>query len=291
MRRSIVVISFFVALAALTVLAPATPASGIICPQAIPGCCPPPPLAARTTGHVQPICCQPTTCCATGTTTPQACCPPTTCCATGTTTPQACCPPTGCCTPPCVAGSLTIASSPNPSKAGAKVVISGAITGNPQSGAQVVLWRKPAGRSSFGQMSQTTTDSSGHYTFTLGRGTVMADQAWYVTSVGLRSSTIQQQVSALVGLSASTRSAGVGQAIRLSGRVTPSHAGEVVLVEARRGGAAWRVIARPHLGHGSSYAVSGQFSQPGPVQLRVVLPGDARNAKSTSPTVTVTVRP
>ena len=48
---------------------------------------------------------------------------------------------------------------------------------NPQSGAQVVLWRELAGQSSFQKMSQTTTDSSGHYTFTLGRGTVMADQA------------------------------------------------------------------------------------------------------------------
>jgi len=274
MRRSIVLISFVLAAAiGLSVLAPAPPARAIICPQVSPGCCPPPAEVAPSSHHIAPICCQPTTCCATG-----------------TAASPVCCPAAGCCTSPCVAGSLTIAASPNPSKAGAKVVISGAITGNPQSGAQVVLWREAAGQSSFKQMSQTTTDASGHYTFTLGRGKVMADQAWYVTSVGLRSSTVQQQVNAVVGLSSSARSTVVGHVIQLTGRVTPSHAGEVVLIEARRGGGAWHVIQRARLGHGSSYAVSGHFSQPGPVQVKAVLPGDKRNARSTSPTVTVAVK-
>jgi hypothetical protein len=275
MRRSIVLISFFVALAAaLSALGPATAASAIVCPQVIPGCCPPPLQAARNRAHIEPICCQPSTCCATG-----------------STSSATCCPIAGCCTPPCVAGGLIIASTPNPSKAGEKVVISGGFTVNPKSGVPAVLWRELAGQSSFHQMSQTTTDTSGHYTFTLGPGKVMADQTWYVTAGGLQSSAIQQQVSALVGMTASTHSAGVGQVVKLSGRVTPSHAGEAVLIEARRGGGAWRVIARPRLGRGSSYAVSGHFTQPGPVQLKAVLPGDVRNPKSTSPTVTVTVRP
>jgi hypothetical protein len=73
--------------------------------------------------------------------------------------------------------------------------------------------------------------------------------------------------------------------------VTPAHAGEVVLIEARRGGGAWQVIQRARLGHGSSYAVSGHFGQSGPVQVKAVLPADRRNARSTSPTVTITVKP
>jgi hypothetical protein len=275
MRRSIVLISFVIAAAiALSALAPAPPAGAIICPQVSPNCCPPPVQVARSSRHIAPICCQPTTCCATG-----------------TTKSAVCCPSSGCCTPPCVAGSLTIAASPNPSKAGTKVVISGGFTTNPQSGTQAVLWRELAGQSSFHQVSQTTTDTSGHYTFTLGRGKVMADQAWYVTAGGLQSSTVQQRVNAIVGLSSSARSIVVGHVIRLSGRVTPSHTGEVVLIEARRGGGRWQVIARPHLGQGSSYAASGHFSQPGPVQVKAVLPGDKRNARSTSATVTVTVKP
>ena len=272
MRRSIVLISLLAA-AALSMLAPATPANAIICPQATASCCPVPVQTARGGPRVQPICCLPTKCCATG-----------------TTTSQACCPSAGCCTSPCVAGSLTIAASPNPSKAGAKVVISGGFTGNPVSGAQVVLWRRLAGQPGFQQTSQTTTNGSGQYTLTLNRGRVMADQAWYVTSDGLQSPTIQQRVSALIDISSSARSVGVGRAIRLSGHVTPSHAGDVVLIEASRGGA-WRVIARARLGHGSSYAVSHRFVRSGVVALRVVLNADRRNERSISRTVTVRVTP
>jgi hypothetical protein len=276
MRRSIVPLSLLAAAVAIWLLGVANPAKAIICPQASPHfvpCCPIPTRPTGDSAHAQPICCQPTSCCATG-----------------STAQPTCCPSGGCCTPPCIAGTLTIAATPNPSKAGRKVVVSGALIGNAASGAQVVLWRALAGQPSFHQMSQTATDSSGHYTFTLGRGAVMADQAWYVTSDGLQSATIQQRVNALVVLSSSARSTAVQRAIRLSGRVTPSHAGEVLLIEVSHG-ATWRVIARPHLGRGSSYAVSERFPQRGAVQLRAVLPGDDRNEQSTSPTVTVTVKP
>ncbi len=153
----------------------------------------------------------------------------------------------------------------------------------------MVLWREIAHQSSFQQVAQTTTDSAGRYSFTLKRGTVMADQAWYVTADGMRSSTLRQQVAAVVALAAATRSTVVGQAVVLHGHVTPSHAGQVVLVEVFSGGA-WHAIARPRLGRGSSYSVSHRFSQPGKVVLRVVLPADSRNARSTSPRVAVTVK-
>jgi hypothetical protein len=189
---------------------------------------------------------------------------------------------------PCGPGSLTIAASPDPSRAGQKVVISGAMAASPAAGAQVVLWRKLARQSTFSQAGQTTTDSAGRYTFTLRR--VMADQQWYVTSNGMQSATVQQRVEALVGLVSSMRSAAVGQAIGLRGRVTPSHAGQVVLVEVSRGGA-WHVIARPRLGHRSRYALSHAFARAGAVKLRVVLNGDRRNERSISRTVTITVKP
>jgi hypothetical protein len=164
------------------------------------------------------------------------------------------------------------------------------ISGTGTAGARVVLWRKRAGQSTFQQVSTATADSSGHYTFTLKRGTVMADQEWYVSSNGAQSSTVTQQVQALVALASSTRSTLVGHKIVLRGHVTPSHAGEVVLIEMSRGGA-WHVIARPRLGHGSTYAVSQRFGRSGSVKLRVVLRADSRNELSSSPTLTVTVRP
>ncbi|HYB25713.1 MAG TPA: hypothetical protein VEF89_03780 [Solirubrobacteraceae bacterium] len=164
------------------------------------------------------------------------------------------------------------------------------MTASPASGAQVVLWREKAGQSSFHQLAQTTTDSSGRYTFTLKPGTVMADQAWYVTSGALRSATIDEQVRALVGLVPSTRSLMAGQSVVFTGHVTPSHAGEVVLIEQRHGGT-WHVMARPRLSKGSSYSFSHRFATSGKAELRAVLGLDSRNVASSSPTVTLTVKP
>lgn len=267
MRRSIVFSSLLVAasVAAIWILALAGPAGArphIICPEqrqgpnVVPPCCPLPPQPSGAAA--QPICCQTTPCCQT------TCCSPTTC---PVVTP-------------------TITSSPNPSRAGQQVVISGGTT----SGATVALWRKLAHQSSFQQVSTTTADGSGKYTFTQKRGTVMADQEWYVTSSGQQSATIAQLVEAVVAVSASTRSPVVGHAIVLRGHVTPSHAREVVLVEISRG-ATWQVIARPRLGHGSNYSVTHRFAKSGAVKLRVVLQRDSRNDRSTSPTVTLRVRP
>ena len=171
-------------------------------------------------------------------------------------------------------------------------MISGVLTASPASGAHVVLWREKAGQSGFQQLAQTTTDSSGRYTFTRGPGTVMADQAWYVTSGALRSATIDEQVRALVALVASTRTLVAGQAVVLRGHVTPNHAGEVVLIEKWDPPTrTWHVMARPRLSKGSSYSLSHRFGKSGKAELRAVLRLDGRNVASNSPTVTLTVKP
>lgn len=271
MRRSIVFSSLLVAasVAAMWILTLASPAGAIICPQhssrahIVPPCCPLPPGPAAQ--DAQPICCT------------SARCP----CQT------ACCPQGGtCCPTTCTPGVPTITSSPSPSKAGQKVVISGTAG----SGAAVTLWRKLAGQSSFQQVSTTNADSTGKYTFTLARGTVMTDQQWYVISNGAQSQTVSQQVEAIVALASSARSTVVGRAVVLRGHVTPSHAGEKVLVEVSHG-STWQVIARPRLGRGSVYSVSHRFAKSGAVKLRVVLQRDSRNVRSTSSILTVSVKP
>jgi hypothetical protein len=265
MRRKIALPVVLVAasVAAIWILSFAGPAVArphIICPQergfVVPPCCPLPPQPASVSA--QPICCQSMPCCQT------TCCSPAMC---PTATP-------------------TITSSPNPSKAGQKVVISGSAA----SGATVALWRKLAGQSTFHQVDTTTADTTGKYTFTLKRGSVMADQEWYVTSSGQQSATVAQLVAAVVAISSSARSTVVGHAIVLRGHVTPSHAGEVVLIEMSRG-TTWQVIARPRLGRGSGYSVTHRFAKSGAVKLRVVLQRDSRNERSTSPAVTVKVTP
>jgi hypothetical protein len=280
MRRSIVLLSLFLAATTISVLTVAGPAGAarlsprIVCPQIEP-CCPIPVTGPTDAAHTGIPCCATTTgsCCTT------TCCSSVTCCSSGT-----CCTPT-----PCTSGALTIASSSNPSIAGRKVVISGVLTASPASGAQVVLWRERAGQSSFHQLAHTTTNSSGGYTFTLKRGTVMADQAWYVTSGSLHSATLEQTVRAIVALAPSTHTIVAGQPVVLRGHVTPSHSGDVVLIE-QRGAAGWHVIARPRLSKGSTYSLSHRFMHAGKSELRAVLQLDARNVTSVSPTVTLTVQ-
>ncbi|HUB05004.1 MAG TPA: hypothetical protein VMA76_08035, partial [Solirubrobacteraceae bacterium] len=248
----------------------------ILCPQQQPTCCPYPVNGARTSPHrattsarqFVPCCAYPSN---------NSCCPAASTCCTAT-----------CCTA-CTPGGLTIAASPDPSTAGRKVVISGGLTGNPVAGATVVLWRELSGQSSFHQVTQTTTDSAGQYEITMKGGSVNADQQWYVTANGIQSPTVSQTVNALVRLSPSSRSVAAGRPLVLKGRVTPSHAGQVVLIEQSRGGS-WAVIARPRLGHSSTYTMSHRFTHAGAVKLRAVLQGDARNNRSNSPTVTVTVK-
>jgi Bacterial Ig-like domain (group 3) len=297
MRRlipsSLLFLAALLCAAALFSPAGAVGASSTLCPEGSQTCCPlptkgPPSGASQTKGSANtadrsnfvPCCPTPTngTCCTSGSTCCTTACCTTTCC---TTT---------CCTPTCTSGGLTIAASPDPSTAGRKVVISGGLTSNPPAtGATVVLWRKLSGQSTFHQLTTTTTDSAGQYKFTMKRGSVNADQQWYVTANGLQSPTLTQDVNALVGLTPSSRSVAAGSPVVLKGRVTPSHAGQVVLIEQSRGGS-WAVIGRPRLAHSSTYTMSHRFTQAGTVKLRAVLQGDARNNRSNSPTVTVTVK-
>jgi hypothetical protein len=287
MRRFIAPSSLVFLVASVCVLALSTPAGAsgsgpIVCPQArgpmIVPCCPVPIESAHSRPDVVPCCPTPTngSCCSQGTT---CCSQGTTCCTQGTT----------CCTGTCTPGDLTIASSPDPSLAGHKVVISGGMTLKPTAGTQVVLWRELIGQTSFHQVTQTTTDSAGQYRITLNGGMVNADQQFYVTAGGLQSPTLHQQVNALVALSASRRSVGTGTPITLRGHVTPSHAGETVLIE-QLFGKRWMVVARSRLGHASNYTLSHRFQQAGGKKLKAVLLADARNARSSSPTVTVTVK-
>jgi hypothetical protein len=160
--------------------------------------------------------------------------------------------------------------------------------GTAVAGTQVVLWQEIAGQSSYTKAATTTLGSAGQYSFTMGAGVVKANRSWYVTAQGTQSGTVDQKVTALVTLSPPA-SVAAGASAALKGKVTPSHAGEVLLIEQRVGGK-WRVIGRPRLSHASTFAGSHRFTHAGTVQLRAVLRGDSRNQGSNSPTATVRVR-
>lgn len=160
----------------------------------------------------------------------------------------------------------------------------------PTAGSTVTLWQELPGQTSFHQVAQTKLDSGGAYTFSFGRGKVSSDRRWYVTAQGLKSATVDQLVAAAVALTPSSRNTRAGRSIKLHGRVSPSHAGETLLIE-RRAGSRWLVMARPRLSRTSTYSISHRFARAGKAVLRAVLRADSRNQTSTSRIVTITVRP
>ena len=174
----------------------------------------------------------------------------------------------------------TITSSPNPSTAGDVVTITGSVSGA-KAGTKVVLWDRLPGQRRFSRVLTATINDSGQYTIVLAGGMVKTSRQWYVTSGSKRSRTLDQRVDALIALTASATTVNPGQNVVFSGHVTPSHAGERILLE-QSNGARWRVIARARLDRRSDYAVVHRFRGIGMPEVRAQLPGDKRNVESVS---------
>jgi hypothetical protein len=181
---------------------------------------------------------------------------------------------------------LTISAAPDPMAAGTEVVLSGALSRGTGTGTSVQLWQEPSGRHTFSKDGTAITDASGSWSITLASGTVMTNRSWYATADGIQSPTISEPVTALLTLAASrTR-----HSATVHGNVTPSHAGQRVLLQ-RLVGSSWVTIARPRLGRRSSFAVRYPYAPHVRATLRAVLNADSRNAMSVSPKLTAVVFP
>jgi phospholipase C len=271
MRRSIVVLL----LAALTLIgggvvalalatsSSAVPARGnaIACPLASPAtaCCGPPIAAGSARRDLLPDCC-----------------------ATVVSPRALCCPPNALCVQ-----SITIGSTPDPSVTGEPVGITGQVLGA-QAGTVVRLWHRLPGQRRFHRVQRTTTDGSGHYTFSRADGVVTTNREWYVTSEGRRSPIIEQRVQAIVSFATSNANPGPGDVVTFSGNVSPSHAGQHVLLEQAVDGG-WELIGTPRLDGASNWVAKHVFRTAGNFTVRAVLLGDGRNVESVSSPLTIGV--
>ena len=183
---------------------------------------------------------------------------------------------------------VTLKSAPNPSRAGAAVVIWGRVSGPGAPGATVSLWQQLSGQTGFRRVLKTTADSAGAYVLVRGADRVQTTRRWYARAAGARSLTKTQRVTALVTLAVSSTSPDSGDLVTLAGTVSPSHAGQRVLIQQRVGGV-WRTLVRALLNAGSSYLASHRFTTGGIHRLRATLPPDGRNARSSSRTVSINV--
>ena len=192
-----------------------------------------------------------------------------------------------CCEPtilPCP-GSLTIVAAPDPSKPRHAVKITGRLV---TFGAAITLWQELPGKTAFRQLAQTTTDGTGHYSFTRPAGSVQTDRSWYTSSASARSATVSQRVWDAITLAVRATKGGTGEMVTFTGKVFPSHAGQRMRLE-RRAGKAWVLIARVRLTARSSFRLAEQFAGASSAFVRAVMAGDGRNIKSYSAAVKTTL--
>ncbi|MDQ4051505.1 MAG: Ig domain-containing protein [Actinomycetota bacterium] len=74
----------------------------------------------------------------------------------------------------------------------------------------------------------------------------------------------------------------VGEAVRVSGKVTPAAPGKRVKVQGKAAGTGWVTIARPRLNNNSVYRASLRFPREGGVAIRVVKPASRTVAQGVS---------
>jgi hypothetical protein len=187
---------------------------------------------------------------------------------------------------------LTINATPNPILAGDGVLIYGQLNRGTVAGQTIRLFHRVNPRRHFSFVASTTTDSHGFYEFTRAEGVVMTNRSWFVTGPNAaHSRTIRERVAALVTVAANQTNSDTNHPIVFSGRLTPNHRFEPVVLQEQRGASdEWKTLEPGLIGAGSNYSISYRFRMPGVHNLRVMFPGDRRNTRGISDPVTVTIQ-
>jgi hypothetical protein len=141
-------------------------------------------------------------------------------------------------------------------------------------------------------ISTTKTNTFGFYEFVRPDGLVETNRDWFARGPDrAHSRTIHEHVAALVTVTPNMTSADTGQRVVFTGNVTPNHRFERVrLEEQNSSNDNWHTLRTALLGPGSNYSVAYSWKVPGDHDVRVVLPADARNIRSMSDAVTISVQ-
>ncbi|MFL5864749.1 MAG: hypothetical protein ACJ780_28980 [Solirubrobacteraceae bacterium] len=187
---------------------------------------------------------------------------------------------------------LTIHAVPQHIIAGEAVLIYGQLKGPDHAGQVVRLYHRVNPKTRFTLIGVTKTDANGQYEFTRQEGIVLTNRSWFVRGVRLtHSRTVHERVDALVSLAASSPSGLTRHPIVFSGHVTPDHDGGVVALQQQKGSSDdWTTIKTARIGPGSNYTISHAWRVPGAHDVRVTLPGDARNTSAASDVQSVIIQ-
>jgi hypothetical protein len=143
--------------------------------------------------------------------------------------------------------SLTISAGPTPITFGSSSTVSGVLSGKHVSGVVVTLENRPASSSGvFVKGPTTTTDSTGHYTFSVRPGLNTAYQAVAKASPTAMSSDVVVKVKVKITEHLSTTKPKAGQAVRFSGLVIPTYNGRFAQIQ-RKTASGWKTVASAKL--------------------------------------------
>ncbi|HTW13062.1 MAG TPA: hypothetical protein VME01_09975, partial [Solirubrobacteraceae bacterium] len=141
----------------------------------------------------------------------------------------------------------------------------------------------------FKALATVNTDNTGGYSFTQ---TPIHNTVYQVRTgsgaTAVHTADLYVGVQDMVTLNASATSVSVGDAVTLSGTVTPDHTGHVFYVQRLNANGNWVDVESGYLTSGSRYSLSYWFGQPGPIQLRVQVPGGPWDVGGVSTAVSIT---
>jgi hypothetical protein len=140
-------------------------------------------------------------------------------------------------------GNLTLGAKPGTVVFGRTTTLSGKLTGNNNSGRQIILQADPFPYDTFSQVGTATTDAQGDYTLAQ-KPTV--NTRYQARAGNEESGIVTVLVRPRVSLRLSDSTPSVGQRVRFSGRVCPEHDGTRVAIQ-RRTPSGFRTVARTTL--------------------------------------------
>ncbi|MHB8491175.1 MAG: hypothetical protein ACYDA6_03030 [Solirubrobacteraceae bacterium] len=198
---------------------------------------------------------------------------------------------------------LSIAVAPNPDVSGDPLTLVGTLTnsrGLAVQGIHLELYHRVNPIPVFAPIQRTRTAAGGLWQINRAEGVVVSNREWYVVARGpegrflARSPIARERVYAELTFSTSAPTALTGHPVTFSGTVSPRHAHERVMIERQVGtaGTAWKHVGVAVIAPSGAFSFTHAFARPdelGPDTLRAVLPSDARNIRSYSEPIQVTV--
>jgi hypothetical protein len=161
--------------------------------------------------------------------------------------------------------------------AGAPDTISGVVdapgSSLPSAGTVLQLWGHTHG-AKFAKLAQTTTDLSGHYSFTATPSQTETYEVKVAAGAPRHSAQLVVGVRQPVTISSRfPRSSQVGRALTVTGTAAGILPGQVVALQRRGPHGVWVPVATTVVRHGSGFRVRTKLGVPGRPRFRVVAPG------------------